>query len=108
MEQEANVLEHAVRCQGMQLPLLCNCKNTGTAVQYAVGILHLAPSNHLSFNFQDAVGPQIVSTDTETTLLWYIYNYHSQCRIECIVLLALFIHGLLRFVGYNNGLRRTS
>ena len=69
MEQEANVLEHAVRCQGMQLPLLCNCKNTGIGVQYAVGMLHLAPSSLLSFNFQDAIGPQKVSTDTETTYI---------------------------------------
>ena len=74
MEQEANVLEHAVRCQGMQIPLLCNCKNTGTPVQYEVGVLHLVPSNLLSFNFQDAVGPQKVSTDTETTTLVHIIH----------------------------------
>ena len=72
MEQEANVLEQAVRCQHMQLPLLCNCKNTGTPVQYEVGMLYLVPSNLLSFNFQDAVGPQNVSTDTETTTLVHI------------------------------------
>ena len=73
MEQEANVLEHAVRCQHMQLPLLCNCKNAGTPVQYGVGMLHLVPSNLLSINFQDAIGPQKVSTDTETTTLIHIY-----------------------------------
>ena len=90
-------MEHAVRCQHMQLPLLYNCKNTGTPVQYEVGMLHLVPSNLLSINFQDAIGPQKVSTDRLLFWYicnWYLCNYHSQYRIECIVLLALFIHGL--------------
>ena len=47
-EQEANVLEHAVRCQHMQLPLLCNYKNTGIGGMAVVMMMKLCCLSALS------------------------------------------------------------